>query len=90
MTTLDKWRMILGAVLIIGLLTMAILFGLGTVQEQTSFGLTQILTIISTIALGWAQWAFPHALRLLSGGEDANKQPKEARPPAPPEPEQGK
>ena len=45
--------------------------GLGKVEEQTSLGLTQVITIVSTIALGWAQWAFPHARRFFSevGGE---------------------
>ena len=34
-------------------------------------GLTQVITIVSTIALGWAQWAFPHARGFFSelGGE---------------------
>jgi hypothetical protein len=31
-----------------GLLVMAVLFGPGDVQEQTSFGLTQVITILST------------------------------------------
>ena len=82
MTPLDRWRMWLGAVLVIGLLAMAVLFGLGQVQEQTSFGLTQILTIVSTIALGWAQWAFPHALRAITPGQ-TNGNPATTPPPSP-------
>ena len=58
--------MFLGGVLVTGLLGMAVMFGLGKVEEQTSFGLTQVITIVSTIALGWAQWAFPHAQRFFS------------------------
>jgi len=36
------------------------LFGLGKVK-QTFFGLIRTLTFVPTIALGWAQWAVPHA-----------------------------
>jgi len=89
MTTLDKWRMLIGGGLVFGLVIMAVLFALGDVTEQTSFGLTQVITIISTIALGWAQWAFPHARSVFFPGEQeaakapkTNGQPGPAQPPA--------
>lgn len=73
----------IGFCLVLGLIAMAVLFALGTVVEQSSFGLTQVITIISTIALGWAQWAFPHALRYFRGGQEETSQETSAGPSPP-------
>jgi hypothetical protein len=54
----DRYRMILGALLIIGLMALATAIALGNVQEKSSYGLMAITAILGKIALDFSQWAF--------------------------------
>jgi hypothetical protein len=54
----DHTRMAFGF-MILGILGMlALFFGLGKVEEKTSYGLIPIITALVTIAGAFAQWAF--------------------------------
>lgn len=55
---LDRYRFILGAVIICTLLVLAAAIALGHVEEKSSFGLTAVLAIIGKIALDFSEWAF--------------------------------
>jgi hypothetical protein len=54
----DRYRFILGAVIVCTLLTLAAMIALGHVEEKSSFGLTAVLAIIGKIALDFSEWAF--------------------------------
>ncbi len=56
--SLDKAKMVFGLGLLTILALLALAFGLGEVKEQSSFGLMPIITTLSTLAGGFAQWAF--------------------------------
>jgi len=68
----DRYRFIIGGILVLGLLTLAFTFGHGTVEEKTSFGLGQILTILSLVAYEFAKWAYPRI-------EDKVKKPSDRK-----------
>jgi hypothetical protein len=56
---MDRYRFILGIVLVVGLLALAAIFALGHVEEKSSYGLTNVLILISPVANALATWAFP-------------------------------
>ncbi len=55
----DRYRFILGAVLLLGLLALASAIALGHVEEKSSFGLTPVLLLLSPVSQALASWAFP-------------------------------
>lgn len=54
----DRLKMIFGFCLLVMLSALAGIIGLAHVEEKTSFGLREIITIIGVIAGGFAGWAF--------------------------------
>ena len=58
----ERWlpfiKVVFGIVLLFVLAALAGLIALGKVEQNTSFGLTYILGALSTLAGGFAQWAF--------------------------------
>ena len=54
----DTLRMIFGFCLLLILAALAAAIALGHVEERTSYGLMPLLTTLSTLAGGFAQWAF--------------------------------
>ncbi len=73
---MDRYRLILGGLIVTGLLVLAAFIALGHVEEKTSFGLTGIMAILGKVTLDFSAWAF-------------NMQIKDEAPKAPePKPEQ--
>lgn len=66
----DRYRLVIGSIIIGGLLLLAIAVGIGKVEEKTSYGLVPILTILAKIALDFSEWAF-------RGDKDNNKDKKD-------------
>jgi hypothetical protein len=58
MDPVDKLKMLFGLLLLISLVTLAVAFGLGRVEEKTSYGLMPIITTLSTLAGLFGGWAF--------------------------------
>jgi hypothetical protein len=56
--TSDKFRFMIGAVVLGALSVLATAVALGKVEEKTSFGLTAILAILGKVALDFSEWAF--------------------------------
>ena len=54
----DTQRMIFGFSLLVVLAALAGAIAFGHVEEKTSYGLMPLLTTLSTLAGGFAQWAF--------------------------------
>lgn len=54
----DRYRFILGAVIVVGLMALAGAIALGHVEEKTSFGLTGIMAILGKVALDFSEYAF--------------------------------
>lgn len=50
--------MIFGFCLLLILAGLALAIAVGKVEEKTSYGLIPLLTTLSTLAGGFAQWAF--------------------------------
>lgn len=55
---MDRYRFILGSIILIGLLTLACAVALGKVEEKTSYGLTPLLAILAKVVLDFSEWAF--------------------------------
>jgi hypothetical protein len=53
-----KWKLLFGFSLLTLLAVIACLIALGHVEEKTSFGLVQVLTILGVLGGGFANWAF--------------------------------
>lgn len=51
-------RMILGSMLLLAMFTLAVTLALGKVQQETSFGLQELLGSFQTLAGAFAAWAF--------------------------------
>jgi hypothetical protein len=51
-------RMILGTLLLVMMFALAFAIALGKVEQQTSFGLQQLLGSFQTLAGAFATWAF--------------------------------
>ncbi len=56
----DVQRMVFGFILLMILAGLAAVIALGKIEEKTSYGLMPLLTTLSTLAGGFAQWAFSH------------------------------
>jgi hypothetical protein len=54
----DTLRMCFGFALLVILAGLALAIAIGKVEEKTSYGLIPLLTTLSTLAGGFAQWAF--------------------------------
>lgn len=54
----DKARFAIGASAVLGLFVMALAFGLGKVEESTSFGLIPVLTFLGIVIGRFAEWAY--------------------------------
>jgi hypothetical protein len=53
-----KYRMVFGFTLLIGILVLAFAIALGKVEEKTSYGLLDVLTILALLAKDFTHWAF--------------------------------
>lgn len=56
--TSDKWRFGIGGMAVFGLIAMGFAFGLGRVEEQTSFGLIPVLSFLGMVVGRFAEWAY--------------------------------
>ncbi len=54
----DRWKLIIGGCLTLGLLALAAAIALGHVEEKSSFGLTGVFAILGKVELDFAQWCF--------------------------------
>lgn len=71
---MDRYRFILGSLILIGLLVLAVAVALGKVEEKTS-GLTPIMAILAKVALDFSEWAFRP--RATKSDDTADKSTKE-------------
>ncbi len=55
---MERYRFILGSLIVCGLLFLAVTIALGHVEEKSSYGLTAIMAILAKVALDFSQWAF--------------------------------
>ena len=55
---MDRYRFILGAIMVFSILALAGAIALGHVEEKTSFGLGAVLSIVGKLALDFSEWAF--------------------------------
>jgi hypothetical protein len=55
---IDRYKMIFGLVLLVSLVGLAAAFGMGRIEEKTSYGLMPIITTLSTLAGLFGGWAF--------------------------------
>ena len=69
----DKYRFILGSLIVGSLLVLAIAIALGKVEEKTSYGLVPVMTVIAKVALDFSEWAF-------RGGSDKDKKEEKTVP----------
>jgi hypothetical protein len=87
---MNKYRFLVGIVIVVGLVILAAAIALGKVQEATSFGLTGIIAVIGKLALDFSAWAF----RMDKNADDSpppspqkalplSSSPKSPIPPAP-------
>ena len=58
MNSLDKWKLIFGFSMLVMLAAIATVIALGRVEQETSYGLDQIIIALATLSGGFAQWAF--------------------------------
>jgi hypothetical protein len=76
MNPVDRLKMIFGLVLLVSLVGLAVAFGLGKIEEKTSYGLMPIITTLSTLAGLFGGWAFretndnPPSLKRKEGEPD--------------------
>lgn len=56
--TIEILKMMFGFCLLFMIIALAAIIALGNVEEKTSAGLTQVLTVISVLSGSFAQWAF--------------------------------
>jgi hypothetical protein len=54
----DRYRMIIGGMIVIGTLALATAIALGNVQEKSSFGLGVLLVGVVKMAENFTGWAF--------------------------------
>jgi hypothetical protein len=54
----DRYRFIIGSLIVAALLILASAIALGHVEEKSSYGLTAVLAIIGKIALDFSGWAY--------------------------------
>jgi hypothetical protein len=56
--TLEYFKMLFGFMLLLMIGTIACVIAIGDLATKTSEGLNQVLTIVSVLSGGFAQWAF--------------------------------
>ena len=56
--TIDELKMLFGFLLLLIVAFLCAAIALGNVQEQSSFGLTQMITVLAALGGGFATWAF--------------------------------
>lgn len=56
--SLSQWKMAWGFLLLLGILSVVLHIALGTVKQETSYGLTDVIGILAVLAGQWANWAF--------------------------------
>jgi hypothetical protein len=66
-------RMMFGFCLLLILGTLAAIIALGKVEEKTSYGLQYVLGGLTTLAGGFAQWAFSVKQKLQTEVEKSEK-----------------
>lgn len=54
----NRYRFILGSIILLGLLALGTAVALGKVEERSSYGLVPILGILGKVALDFSEWAF--------------------------------
>lgn len=68
----ERWlpflKMLFGIIALLMLCALAALLGLGHVEEKTSYGLHDIITILAVLSGNFAQWAFGTVKDRLSTG----------------------
>lgn len=56
--TIDELKMLFGFLLLLIVAFLCASIALGNVREESSFGLTQMITVLSALGGGFATWAF--------------------------------
>ncbi len=54
----DRWKLIIGGLLTLGLLGLGAAIALGHVEEKSSFGLTAVFALLGKVELDFSSWAF--------------------------------
>jgi len=65
----DRWKLIIGGGLTLGLLALSAAIALGHVEEKSSFGLTAIFALLGKVELDFSDWCF-------RGGQSRDAKPK--------------
>ncbi len=55
---MDRYRFILGSIIVLGLMILAVAIALGHVEEKSSYGLTAIMAILAKVVLDFSDFAF--------------------------------
>ncbi len=55
---LDRWKLVLGSLVLAGLIVLAVAVAMGKVEEKTSYGLVPILSLLGKVVLDFSEWAF--------------------------------
>ena len=77
MNNTEKLKMLYGFLLLLMMGGLALAFGIGHVEEKTSYGLMPIVTALSTLAGGFTTWAFSHHVR--DSQEKKDQKPQEGK-----------
>lgn len=56
--TLDELKMLFGFLLLLIVAFLCYAIAIGTVHEESSFGLTQMITVLAALGGGFSTWAF--------------------------------
>ena len=54
----DRWKLLLGSLIVVAMAILAGFIALGRVEEKTSYGLAPVLTILGKFVLDFSEWAF--------------------------------
>ena len=57
----ERLKIVFGFIMLLGVLVIIVLFGLGKVHEESSYGLRELITILGVLGGGFAVWAFNSA-----------------------------
>ena len=55
---MDRYRFVLGSIIVLGLMILAVAIALGHVEEKSSYGLTAIMAILAKVVLDFSDFAF--------------------------------
>ncbi len=55
---MDRYRFILGSIIVLGMMILAVAIALGHVEEKSSYGLTAIMAILAKVVLDFSDFAF--------------------------------